>query len=79
MRTSVSKTEPIRAVAVWFDTEMMHVRLQDERVVSIPLGWFARLKDASPGQRENWRFLGGGIGIHWPDLDEDISVPALLK
>jgi hypothetical protein len=79
MRISVSKIDQIVATAVWFDVGMIHVRLKDQRVVSVPIDWFPRLKSASPEQREKWRFVSGGIGIHWPDLDEDISVAALLK
>jgi hypothetical protein len=79
MRTSAAKTTEIMAKEVWFDPDMMHVRLQDGRIISVPLGWLPRLRDALPRQRDNWRFIGGGIGIHWPDLDEDISVSALLK
>jgi hypothetical protein len=67
------------AKEVWFDPDMMHVRLLDGRIISVPLEWLPRLRDARPGQRDNWRFIGGGVGIHWPDLDEDVSVSALLK
>jgi hypothetical protein len=49
------------------------------REVSAPLAWFPLLHDASEAQRGNWRLIGGGIGIHWPDLDEDISVESLLS
>jgi len=52
---------------------------ENGREISLPLGWFPRLKEASPKQRKNWRLIGKGIGIHRPDLDEDISVSALLK
>jgi Protein of unknown function (DUF2442) len=79
MRTSVSKELDVAATEVWFDKERMHVRLRDGREISVPLAWFPRLKAASPKQRKNWRLIGKGIGIHWPDLDEDISVTALLK
>jgi len=58
---------------------MMHVLLSDGREISVPFEWFPRLKSASPKQRRNWRLIGKGIGIHWPDLDEDISVSSLLK
>jgi len=79
MRTSVSKTPEILATDVWFDADMMHVRLMDGREIGVPLEWFPRLRDASVKQRKNWRFIGNGAGIHWDDLDEDLSVPALLK
>jgi hypothetical protein len=79
MRTSAAKSSEIMAKEVWFDPDMMHVRLLDGRIISVPLGWLPRLRDALPGQRDNWRFIGGGVGIHWPDIDEDISVSALMK
>jgi hypothetical protein len=58
---------------------MMHVCLRDGREISVPLEWFPKLRDASAKQRKKWRLIGKGIGINWPDLDEDISVSALLK
>jgi hypothetical protein len=79
MRTSVSKESEIVAVNVRFDKERMHVQLKDRREISVPLEWFPKLKKAPPKQRKNWRLIGRGIGIHWPDLDEDISVAALFK
>ncbi|HEX3247513.1 MAG TPA: DUF2442 domain-containing protein [Chloroflexota bacterium] len=57
---------------------MIVIHLQDGRSLSVPLEWFPRLRDAIPEQRERWEFLGPGIGIHWPDLDEDISVAGLF-
>lgn len=54
------------------------VELVDGRSVSVPLLWFPRLVDATPAERANWRLIGRGEGIHWPDLDEDISVAGLL-
>jgi hypothetical protein len=67
------------ACDVWFDSDMMHIRLLDGRELSVPLEWFPRLRDATEAQKKNWRFIGRGIGIHWEELDEDISVVALLK
>ncbi len=63
---------------VRFDNEMMFVQLTDGREIGVPLEWFPSLRDATPAQRENWRFIGGGVGIHWEDLDEDLSVEGLL-
>jgi len=77
MNTSVKTNQPL-AVDISFDETMFHVRLLDGREISIPLEWFPRLRDASARQRKNWRLIGKGIGIHWNDLDEDISIPALL-
>ena len=66
------------AVEVSCTDDALHVRLADGREISAPLEWFPRLRDASPEQRRQWRLIGGGIGIHWPELDEDISTAGLL-
>src|SRR5207245_9402373 len=55
------------------------VELRDGRVVSVPLAWYPRLVEGSLRERRRWELLGPGIGIHWPDLDEDISVAGLLQ
>ncbi|KJV09819.1 hypothetical protein VZ95_09065 [Elstera litoralis] len=67
------------AVAVECDDDFLRVTLADGREVAVPLVWFPRLLDATPEQRRIWRFIGQGQGIHWPDLDEDISVVSLLR
>ena len=67
------------ATDVWFDSEMMHIRLLDSRGISIPLEWFPKLREATNEQRLKWRLIGKGVGIYWEVLDEDISVTALLK
>ena len=69
----------VMATDVWFDSEMMHIRLLDSREISIPLEWFPILREATNEQRLKWRLIGKGVGIHWEELDEDISVAALLK
>jgi hypothetical protein len=79
MHTLVPKESESLAADVRFDKDKIHVRLTDGREISAPLGWFPKLKEASLKQKKNWRLIGKGIGIHWPDLDEDISVSALLK
>jgi Protein of unknown function (DUF2442) len=79
MHTSAHKTAQARASDVLFSKEKLCVRLKDGREISVPLDWFPVLKAASPKKRKNWRLIGRGVGIHWPDLDEDISVAALLK
>jgi len=63
-------------VAVSNDT--LTVDLADGRTVSVPLAWYPRLSHGSEAERTNWRLVGQGEGIHWPDLDEDISVESLL-
>jgi len=57
---------------------VLRVVLADGRELAIPLAWFPRLRDATPEQRSRWELIGGGIGIHWPQIDEDISVVSLL-
>ncbi|MBI3682025.1 MAG: DUF2442 domain-containing protein [Acidobacteria bacterium] len=57
----------------------MTIVLADGRVVSVPLAWFPRLLAASPKQRAEWELIGGGIGIHWEAIDEDILVASLLQ
>jgi hypothetical protein len=54
------------------------VHLEDGRSISVPLDWFPKLRDATPKQRKHWRLIGPGFGIHWPDIDEHISVAGLL-
>ena len=77
MSISTIRPEPL-AVEVTFDADSIHVVLADGREVSAPLTWFPRLAGATAVQRANWRFIGRGVGIHWPDVDEDISVESLL-
>jgi hypothetical protein len=67
-----------RASAVSVGGEELTVRLDDGRTVSVPLSWFPRLLKATADQRQNFRLIGGGEGIHWPDIDEDLSVAGLL-
>ncbi len=66
------------AVDVTFTRDSLVVTLADGRCVSAPLEWFPRLLRATARQRRNWRLIGGGVGIHWEDVDEDISVRSLL-
>lgn len=79
--TSSMAAKPIasaRALAVGFDDDLLRVRLEDGREIAVPILWFPRLAEATPEQRTNWRLIGRGVGIHWPDLDEDLSVAGLL-
>jgi hypothetical protein len=78
MTTLTEKTETL-AVEVACSTDALSVTLTDGRVVSVPLVWFPRLADVSPRQRSGWELIGGGIGIHWEAIDEDISVASLLR
>ncbi len=77
MSTLISK--PVAdAVDVSCTNDELIVTLVDGRKVSAPLEWFPRLLRATPEQRAKWRLIGGGVGIHWQDVDEDISVRSLL-
>ena len=58
---------------------VLRLILADGRELAAPLEWFPRLRDATPEQRRHWRLIGGGQGIHWPDIDEDIAVAPLLR
>src|SRR5713226_8323091 len=78
MNTLTEKTE-VLAVEVSCSTDALSVTLTDGRVVSVPLVWFPQLADASPRQRSEWELIGGGIGICWEAIDEDISVASLLR
>jgi hypothetical protein len=76
---SILTSKPMAdAVDVAFTDDELIVTLADARRVSAPLEWFPRLLAAAPAQRANWRLIGRGIGIHWEDIDEDISVRSLL-
>jgi len=68
-----------RVSAVRVSDDELIVTLQDGRTVSTPLAWFPRLLHATPDERQNWEILGDGIGIHWPDVDEDLSIAGLLR
>ena len=67
------------AVDVKFDEDSLRVQLADGREISAPLAYFPRLLDATPEQRNKWQIIGGGYGINWEELDEDISVRGLLR
>jgi hypothetical protein len=67
------------AVDVAVDEAAVHLILADGREISAPLEWFPRLRDATPAQRRHWRLIGKGIGVHWPDIDEDIAVDTLMR
>jgi hypothetical protein len=78
MRTSVAELSEATAHSVSVSEDALAVDLADGRTVTVPLAWFPRLAHGTPEERANWRLIGGGEGIHWPDLDEDVSVESLL-
>ena len=67
------------ASKVWFTDDMIYVLLENGREIGVSLIWFPKLRKADKNQLKNWRLIGKGIGIHWEDLDEEISVSALLN
>ena len=68
-----------RVCEVRFDDVTMSVALVDGRTITVPLAWYPRLLQASPEQRRRWEVAGAGYGLHWPDLDEDLSTEGLLR
>jgi len=64
---------------VHFSDDTLSVDLVDGRTITVPLVWYPRLLQATPAQRANWRIIGAGYGIHWPDVDEDLSAEGLLR
>lgn len=72
------EVEPM-AVNVSCTKDGLSVLLADGREITVPLVWFPRLQHATVKERENWRMIGGGMGIHWEDIDEDISIESLLR
>ena len=77
MNTSVERAEAL-AVDVSCTNHTLSVVLADSRTISVPLAWFPRLLEATRKQKAEWELIGGGIGIHWDAIDEDISVASLL-
>ena len=78
MSSLVNDLANVLAATVSLTAEEIAVDLQDGRTIIVPLAWFPRLVHATPRERKNWRLIGRGVGIHWPDLDEDISISNLL-
>jgi hypothetical protein len=68
-----------RVLDVEFSDDSLSVSLRDGRIITVPLAWYPRLLNAKPAQRRNWEIAGGGYGLHWPDLDEDLSTEGLLR
>jgi hypothetical protein len=68
-----------RVVQVSFSSDDMSVRLMDGRTITVPLAWYPRLLNATRQQRNNWQIAGGGYGLHWAEIDEDLSTEGLLR
>lgn len=78
MHSLVSETD-LRVMSVSIDDDRLTVELMDGRAISVPLAWYPRLATASQAEREHWELAGAGYGIHWPDIDEDLSTEGLLQ
>ena len=78
MTIAAVEIQPL-AVDVSFSSEMLQVELADGRAIAVPLEWFPDLAEASSKDRKNWQLIGGGLGIRWEALDEDVSVESLLR
>jgi hypothetical protein len=78
MPTSAARFDAT-AVDVSVSDDRLTVTLADGRELAAPLAWFPRLLEATEQQRRNWRLIGRGHGVHWPDIDEDVSVASLLR
>lgn len=78
MSSSTVESQTATAAHVRVNADALTVELADGRVLSAPIGWFPRLSHGTTDERNHWRLIGGGRGIHWPNLDEDISVENLL-
>jgi hypothetical protein len=74
-----TSTADVRAQRIVIINDSLTVDLSDGRSISVPLVWYPRLLHGTPQERNNWRLIGNADGIHWPDLDEDISVENLLR
>lgn len=80
MSMDISKKQSSeRVFDVRFDDHRLIVDLMDGRTISVPLAWYPRVAGATPEQRAHWEKCGGGYGIHWPDVDEDVSTEGLLR
>ena len=75
----MTDTSNERIADVRFDEDRIIVDLMDGRTIAAPLAWYPRLFAATPDQRSHWERAGGGYGLHWPDLDEDLSTEGLLR
>jgi hypothetical protein len=78
MSTLVIEADSILASSISVTDDSLIAELTDGRSLSVPLAWYPRLQHGTPDERNNWRLIGNGEGIHWPDLDEDISISGLV-
>lgn len=79
MNSSATKIEIPNIINVIINNDTLTVELEDGRTVTVPLAWYPRLSNATDSERNNWRLIGRGEGIHWQDIDEDIGVEGILS
>jgi|SRR6056297_1817306 len=79
MSTLKNKLREARANKIIITEEELIAYLDDGRTIAVPISWYPRLLNGSMEERKNWRFIGEGTGIHWPDLDEDISIEGIIE
>jgi Protein of unknown function (DUF2442) len=77
MRSSIQANRDIRVRDVTVSEDELKVALMDGRTITVPLAWYPRLAEATPEQWAHWQMAGAGYGIHWPELDEDLSTEGL--
>lgn len=75
----LGSTADERVLQAEVSADALSVSLRDGRVITVPLAWYPRLLNATPAQRNNYKISGGGYGLHWPDLDEDLSTEGMLR
>lgn len=76
---SLAPESDVRVMRVVVDDARLVVDLMDGRTIAVPLAWYPRLASATAEQRNHWELAGGGYGIHWPEIDEDLSTEGLLR
>lgn len=79
MTTSAAENRPVTAISASVDEESLVIELSDGRTIVAPLAWYPRLVHATAAERANLRLIGGGKGIHWHDIEEDISLESVMR
>lgn len=78
MNTLVAEIQTLKGIDIVVSDDTLTVELADGRTLSVPIAWYPRLLHGSQAERNHWEWIGDGEGIHWPDLDEDISIEGLI-
>ncbi|MGB0719551.1 MAG: DUF2442 domain-containing protein [Bdellovibrionales bacterium] len=78
-RTGTEFSDNLQIIDITYSRKFLQAELSDHRIISVPLHWYPRLERANAAQRDNWKLVGHGYGVHWPDVDEDISVKMIIE